>query len=571
MTYTAPIKEMKFLADQVLGAGRLAETDLFAETTDDMFDAILVEAARLAEQEVAPTNREGDLNPARLVDGETVTAPDFKPTYQALIEGGWAGMTADPEHGGMGLPSALSSCVNEMLFSANLSLWMKVMLSQGAIEAIEHHGDDALKAMCLPNLNAGTWSGTMNLTEPQAGTDVGSVRTKAEIAEDGSYRITGQKIFITWGDSDLTENICHLVLARLPDGGPGTRGLSLFMVPKFLTEGNADAGAANAVRTVSLEHKLGLHGTPTAVGAYVGSKGWIIGKENEGMRAMFTMMNNARLGVGIQGLSQAEIAYQAALAYALERKQGATNVPNGTGTIFDHPDVRRMLVTMKCLTTTARAICLDTALSIDMARATGSPEWAARAAFLTPIAKAFSTDTGCEVAEMGIQVHGGMGYIEETGVAQFYRDAKVLTIYEGTNGIQAIDLVGRKLADGGAAARALLAEVAETVDTATADHPQMAKDLRRSHDVLKKTLEELLQRDRKDRLPGATAFLRAFAMVLGGHYFVKAAQSDDHQNWGTIASYHTGNLLCDVPSLCERALSDTDHLLAVSSDTLAPV
>ncbi|MEM8659015.1 MAG: acyl-CoA dehydrogenase family protein, partial [Pseudomonadota bacterium] len=465
MTYHAPIREMQFLLETVLGAGRLTETERFAEATPDLSEAILGEAARMAEEVLAPLNRGSDLQGAVLENGVVRTSPGFVDAYRAIAEGGWCSISSDPQWGGMGLPMTLTSCVNEMLSSACLSLALNPLMSQGQIEALEHHGSDDLRDLYLPKLNSGEWTGTMNLTEPQAGSDVGALRTKAEPNGDGTYAVSGQKIYISWGDHDVAENICHLVLARLPDAGPGTKGISLFLVPKFLPTPDGKPGVANTLRPISLEHKMGLHGSPTAVMQYDGAKGWLVGPPQGGMAAMFTMMNNARLGVGIQGLGQAERAYQLALSYALDRKQGRVPIADGTGTILDHADVRRMLMTMKALTAMTRAICLDCAFSLDMARA-AEGEWDHRAAVLTPIAKAFGTDNGCRVAELGVQVHGGMGFIEETGAAQFYRDVRVTTIYEGTNGIQAMDLVARKMMDGGEAANLIMDEIEAAAEAA---------------------------------------------------------------------------------------------------------
>ena len=544
MSYRAPVSKMSFLLNEILGAERLAATDLFAEATPDMAEAILSEAAKLSDTVLAPLNREGDLHPAVLENGVVRTSPGFSGGYQAIAEGGWVGMAADPEFGGMGLPMALTVCVNEMLASACMSLSLNPLMSQGQIEALEHHASDEIKALYLPKLISGEWTGTMNLTEPQAGSDVGALRTKAVPNGDGTYAITGQKIYISWGDHDMAENICHLVLARLPDAVPGTKGISLFIVPKFLPDGDKP-GAANDLGVVSLEHKMGLHGSPTAVMEYRGAKGWMVGAENGGMAAMFTMMNNARLGVGIEGLSQAEAALQKARAYALERKQGRSPV-DGHGTIVDHADVRRMLATMEALTFTTRAICLDTAISLDLAK-TGDADHAARAAFLTPIAKAFGTDTGCEVSELAMQVFGGMGFIEETGIAQHYRDVRVTAIYEGTNGIQAMDFVGRKLMDGGEAARAVLAEMDETVAEA--------------RERLALTLDWMLAAEMNDRFAGAVPFLRAFALTLGGSYLAKAAAKD--ASYAPLRDFHLRQMLPQVEGLCMAAVEGADPLYAI--------
>jgi alkylation response protein AidB-like acyl-CoA dehydrogenase len=395
----------------------------------------------------------------------------------------------------------------------------------------------------------------MNLTEPQAGSDVGAVRTRAEADGDGTFKVTGQKIFISWGDHDVAENVCHLVLARLPDASPGTKGISLFLVPKLLPDGDGRPGVANGVRALSLEHKMGLHGSPTCVMEFAGAKGWLIGEPHQGMAAMFTMMNNARLGVGVQGLSQADAALQAALAFAHERRQGRTPV-EGIPTIAGHADVRRMLLTMAATVATARAICLDCALSTDMAAATGEPAWAARAAFLTPIAKAFGTDAGCEVSELAMQVFGGMGYVEETGIAQFYRDVRVTAIYEGTNGIQAMDMVGRKLMDGGAAARALIAEVAATA----AGGGALGRRLAAAAERLGQATEWMVAAEANDRFAGATPYLRAFALTLGGHYLLKAAKAEPSRE--PLAAFHIRQILPQVDPLCAAACEGAAPLYA---------
>ncbi|MEM6945780.1 MAG: acyl-CoA dehydrogenase family protein, partial [Pseudomonadota bacterium] len=370
MSYLVPTAEMERLARR-LGHDRLAETERFAEATPDMRSAILTEAAKLAEEVMAPLNRGSDLEGARLENGVVRCSPGFDACYQAIAEGGWVGLTADPEHGGMGLPRSLSVMVNEMMSSACLSLSLCTLLSGGQIEALEAHGAPELKALYLPKLTSGAWTGTMNLTEPQAGSDVGALRTKAEPAGDGTYRITGQKIWISWGDHDVAENVVHLVLARLPGAPAGSKGVSLFLVPKRIPDADGKPGVANSLQTVSLEHKMGLHGSPTCVMAFEGATGWLVGEENRGLACMFTMMNNARLQVGIQGVGIAEAATQAALAWSMDRVQGRTL--DGSAAIVGHADVRRMLMTMKALTRAARAICYDCAFSLDMAGAAADP------------------------------------------------------------------------------------------------------------------------------------------------------------------------------------------------------
>ncbi len=564
MPYRAPLTDFRFLLAHVTGFDQLSRTPLFADATPEMVEAILSEAGRLCEITLAPLNRAGDKEPARLENGVVRTSPGFAEGYRAIADGGWIGMSASPEHGGMGLPITVATCVNDMMGSACLALQLNPLMTQGQIEALEHHASEALKALYLPKLISGEWCGTMNLTEPQAGSDVGALRTKAEPLGDGSYAITGQKIFITWGDNDFTGNVCHLVLARLPDGGEGTKGISLFMVPKLLPDADGNPGARNALKVVSLEHKLGLHGSPTAIMQYDGAQGWLIGAPHKGMAAMFTMMNNARLGVGVQGIGVAEAACQQALAYAMDRRQGRT--PNGATGIIDHADVRRMLAQMKAETFSARAIALSCAVAIDMARATGDAAWGARAALLTPIAKAYGTDTGNEVAQMGVQVHGGMGFIEETGAAQLARDVRVTAIYEGTNGIQAMDLVGRKMMDGGEAAFRLIDEVQAGSEAARDRLPLLSKDVWNAAEALREATEALVAMAPQDRNAGAVAYLRAFARVLGGHYHLTAALADAGRE--PLARFAIRRLMPEYTGLLAQVREGAAGVYAVEPEAL---
>ena len=520
MPYEAPLSDYRLLL-ATLGFGQIAATARFGHATPDTVDAILTEAARLSETTLAPLNRMGDLHPAVLVDGVVRTSPGFAAGFRAVAEGGWIGISAAPKHGGMGLPLALATCVGEMMGSACLSLQLCPLMTQGQIDALEIHASPELQALYIPKLISGQWNGTMNLTEPQAGSDVGALRTKAEPLGDGTYAITGEKIYISWADNDFTQNTCHLVLARLPDGGAGTKGISLFMVPKILPDAAGTLGARNALRVIRLEHKMGLHGSPTGVMAYEGATGWLVGEPHKGMAAMFTMMNAARLGVGMQGVCVAEAALQQALTYAEARVQGRAAL-EGPG-VIGHPDVRRMLAEMRAETYAARAIGLACAVAIDMGRATNDAAWQARAAFLTPIAKAYGTDTGHHVAHLGIQVHGGMGFIEDSGAAQFARDVRVTQIYEGTNGIQALDLVGRKMMDNGAAAFALLDEVAQT---AALSPPDLGQPVIKAVQALRTATHTLLAQDALDRSGAAVAYQSAFAQVLGAGFHLKAAQAD---------------------------------------------
>ena len=566
MPYRAPVSEYEFLFRHVVGFDQVAATERFAEADGDTVSAILTEAGKMCEEVMAPMQRDGDLHPAVLENGKVRTTPGFGDGWKAIAEGGWIGISGDPDYGGMGLPMALTTSVNEMMSAACLSLQLAPLMSQGQIEALEHHASDAIKALYLPKLISGDWSGTMNLTEPQAGSDVGALSSKAEPNGDGTYAVTGQKIYISWGDNDFCDNVCHLVLARLPDGVPGTKGISLFLVPKFIPDENGDPGVANSLKVVSLEHKMGLHGSPTCVMQYDGATGWLIGEEHGGMAAMFTMMNNARLGVGGQGVGVAEGAYQHALAYALERKQGKTP----SGTIVDHADVRRMLLEMKADLFAARAIMLACAVAIDMETASGEADWAARAALLTPIAKAFGTETGIRVAETGVQVHGGMGFVEETGAAQYYRDVRVTAIYEGTNGIQAMDLVGRKMMDGGEAACRLLDEIQDQAERARCTLPELAEPVWQAAETLREATEWLVaQGEMNDRFAGAVPYLHAYARVLGGHYHLAAAMADEDGPRAALARFYIERLLPEHGALLAHARAGAEGLYALGIDDLA--
>ncbi|WP_020043295.1 acyl-CoA dehydrogenase [Salipiger mucosus] len=565
MPYRSPVSEFRFLLDKVVGFPAVQETDRYAEATDEIVSAVLSEASRMCDEKLSPLQREGDLHPAVLENGRMRTSPGFAEGYRAVAEGGWVAIAADPEQGGMGLPMAVTTAVNEMMAGACLSLQLNPLMTQGQIDALENHASEELRALYLPKLISGEWSGTMNLTEPQAGSDVGALTTKAEPNGDGSYAITGQKIYISWGDNDFTENVCHLVLARLPDAVPGTKGISLFIVPKLIPDENGTPGVANSLKVVGVEHKMGLHGSPTCVMSYEGATGWLVGEPNDGMRAMFTMMNNARLGVGGQGIGAAEGAYQHALAYAMERKQGKS--PEGT--IVGHADVRRMLATMKAEILAARSIALSCGVAIDMGRATGEAEWTARAAFLTPIAKAFGTDTGCAVSDLGVQVHGGMGYIEETGAAQFFRDVRVTAIYEGTNGIQAMDMVGRKLADGGEAACRLLDEIEASAEAARGALPDLASAVWEAAESLRETTEWLAEQPAPARFGGAVAYLRAFARVLGGHFHLRAALAEPEGAHARLGRFYIESLLPEHSGLLAQVRAGSDPLMAISPDDLA--
>ncbi|MGO3667870.1 MAG: acyl-CoA dehydrogenase [Vreelandella alkaliphila] len=472
--YAAPVRDLRFVLEELLAHRSLALPG-FEDATPDLVEAVLEEAAKLAGDVWGPLNSVGDRQGAkRHTDGSVTTSEGFAAAYQAYVEGGWNGIGVSEALGGQNLPEVVASAVQEMLHGANMALGLCPMLTAGAIEALAHHGSETLKTTYLPKLVEGTWTGTMNLTEPQAGSDLSKVRTKA-IPEGDHYRISGQKIYITWGEHDAAENIIHLVLARKPDAPEGNKGISLFLVPKFLVNADGSLGERNDVTCASIEHKLGIHGSPTCTlsfGENDGAIGYLVGEEGRGLNHMFTMMNEARHKVGIQGIGVAERACQHAFAYALDRTQGRAPKSRGGNecSISDHLDVRRMLLSMRARTDALRALALYCAGQLDLARhsESDSERQAAQACadVLIPIVKSFSTDQAVDIASMGIQVHGGMGYVEETGAAQLLRDARIAPIYEGTNGIQALDLAGRKLQrDGGAALSALIDEVQKTAET----------------------------------------------------------------------------------------------------------
>src|SRR6187551_1010142 len=518
MTYRAPVADIAFTLKHAAGLKAALAEGLYGDLDEETVDSILAEAGRYATDVIAPLNRVGDKFGTPFKDGHVTTPPGWKEAYTDWAAAGWNGLASPSDWGGQGLPQALNAACIEMWNSASMAFGIGPVLTMAAIDALHAYGSEALKKQYLGKLISGEWMGTMQLTEPQAGSDVGALRSKAERAGDGTYRITGSKIFITYGEHDLTDNIIHFVLARLPDAPPGTKGISLFLIPKIMPD-----GSRNDVRAHSVEHKLGIHASPTCTMIYGdqgGAKGFLIGEENKGMLCMFTMMNRARLAVGLQGVGIAERATQQALAYARERKQGAA------GAIIAYPDVKRMLLTMRGLTGAARAICYATGIAIDrsLRAKTEVARKAAheRASLLTPVAKAFSTDIGIEVASLGVQVHGGMGYIEETGAAQHFRDARIAAIYEGTNGIQALDLVTRKVPlDGGKTVALYLDELRGTVaDVQASNAPafgETAARLSEAVDSLERATQWLLAQKSSDAaLAGATPYLRLFGNAAGG-------------------------------------------------------
>jgi len=569
--YRAPVEEISRTLTHIAGLKRMLDEGLIGGLSPDLVEAILAEAGRFAGEELAPLSRIGDQEGARFEDGRVTTPSGWPAAYRRWCEGGWNALAAPAEWGGQGLPMMLSVAAFEMWNSASMAFAIGPTLTMGAIEALERHATDALKRAYLEKLVSGEWMATMNLTEPQAGSDLGALRTRAERAGDGTYRIFGQKIFITFGEHDFTENIVHLVLARLPDAPEGTRGISLFLVPKFLVGPDGSIGARNDVFCASIEHKLGIHGSPTCTMIYgdgkfgdaPGAVGWLVGEENRGLACMFTMMNNARLAVGMQGVAVAEAAYQKALAYARERRQGRAPGWSGEGMspIAAHPDVKRMLLTMKVMTQAARAIAYSCAHAIDMARFGGAEErafWQERANLLTPIAKAFPTDVGVEVASLGVQVHGGMGFIEETGAAALYRDARIAPIYEGTNGIQAIDLVTRKLPQsGGDHVRAYIGELRRDAEAVRgANMPELGETagcLSSALDDLEEATEHLLTRleegEAETALCGATPYLRLFALAAGGTMLARGAASAGDPGQARLCRFFAENHLAETVSL----------------------
>lgn len=534
--YRAPIEEISFALETVAGMKQWSAVPGFEEAGEDLVQAVLEEAGKLANDVISPTNEVGDNVGAKL-DGNTVVTPDaFKPMHEAFVEGGWSTLSADPELGGQGLPASLEIAVTEMVTSANMAYSLQPLLTSGAIQAIDAHASDDLRMTYLPKMITGEWSGAMNLTEPSAGSDVGALRARAEKMPDGTYRISGQKIYITWGEHDLCDNVIHLVLARLPDSPPGTKGISMFIVPKFLVNEDGSIGERNDVKCVSIEHKLGIHGSPTCTMAFGENEscvGYLVGEENFGMRNMFTMMNHARIGVGLQGVAIAERAYQHSVAFAADRIQSAEigGKSREPVAIINHPDVRRMLMTMRATAEASRAIVYRNVWALDRAHSATDKEEKRKAIgeadLLTPISKAYSTDIGVEASSLAVQVHGGMGFVEETGVAQFYRDSRIAPIYEGTNGIQALDLAGRKLnADGGAHWRALIDEMRTAASELGRSMASSKEVLIEGIDALEDAANTLFANGFEnivDTAGAATPYLRLWGTVLGAHLLTQQA------------------------------------------------
>ncbi len=538
-SYTAPLRDMRFVLNEVVGLGRLTALPGCEDIAPDLLDPILEEAAKLCQEVLHPLNRSGDEEGCRYENGVVRTPSGFPEAYRMMREGGWTALNCDPAYGGQGLPKTVNLLFEEMMCSSNLSFGMYPGLSHGAYSALHAHGSEALKSLYLPKLVSGEWSGTMCLTEPQCGTDLGLIRTRASRADDGSYRITGTKIFISAGEQDLTENIVHLVLAKLPDAPPGVRGISLFVVPKFLPDASGHPGPRNGVMCGSIEHKMGIRASATCMMHFEDAQGWLVGEPHKGLRAMFTMMNEERLSVGIQGLGLAEISYQNAAAYAKERLQGralgGTRYPDKPADpIIVHPDVRRMLLTMRAYVEGCRALGLMVALEHDVSVRSADPvarqEAEDAVALLTPIVKALFTDMGTEAANLGMQVLGGHGYIREWGLEQFVRDARIAQIYEGTNGVQALDLVGRKLpAHAGRYLRRFFHPVLAYIEAAGEDEAmaEFILPLSKAFGRLQQCTAEVARRGMGDPFEAgavATDYLRLFGLTALGYVWARMAQ-----------------------------------------------
>ncbi|HEY5897378.1 MAG TPA: acyl-CoA dehydrogenase [Burkholderiales bacterium] len=585
--YQAPLKDMKFVLKELAGLGELAKLPGYEEATPDTVDAILEEAAKFATGVLDPINYSGDQEGSKLADGGVRTPKGFREAYQQFCEAGWNALPFESEWGGQGLPKLVGTPVQEMWKSSNLSFSLCPLLTQGAIEALLLSGSDELKSAYLPKMVEGKWTGTMNLTEPQAGSDLSLVRTRAEPQGD-HFLVSGQKIFITYGEHDLTENIVHLVLARTPGAPEGTKGISLFVVPKFVPNKDGTPGKRNSANCASIEHKLGIHASPTAVMVYDKAVGYLVGQENRGLEYMFIMMNAARFAVGLEGVAIAERAFQRALAYAKERLQGRDLVQGGsTVPIIRHPDVRRMLMLMKAQAEAMRALAYTTAAAMDFARKHPDAEARKRhhafVDLMIPVVKGWCTETGIEVASLGVQVHGGMGFIEETGAAQYLRDARITTIYEGTTGIQAMDLVGRKIArEGGATAKTWLTSLksldAELGKSNNPDLKSLRTQLAAGAQAVSDGVNFIVEtKDPRATFAGAVPFLKLMGIVAGGWQMARAALAaeksllsngdrDFLQAKIITARFYGDHLLVQAPALRDTVLKGSPGVMALTED-----
>jgi 3-(methylsulfanyl)propanoyl-CoA dehydrogenase len=585
-TYQAPLKDMKFVLNELAGLGEVAKLPGYGEATPDTVDAILEEASKFATGVLDPINYSGDQEGSKWADGAVKTPKGFREAYKQFCEGGWNALPFEAEWGGQGLPRLVSTPVQEMWKSSNMSFSLCPLLTQGAIEALLLRGSEALQHRYLPKMVEGSWTGTMNLTEPQAGSDLSLVRTRAE-REGDHFLISGQKIFITYGEHDMAENIVHLVLARTPEAPEGVKGISLFVVPKFIPNADGTLGRRNAAKCASIEHKLGIHASPTAVMVYDKAVGYLVGEENRGLEYMFIMMNAARFAVGLEGVAIAERAFQRALAFAKERIQGRDLVAGGKAVpIIRHPDVRRMLMLMKAQTEAMRALAYTTAAAMDFARK--DPDAQARSrhqAFvdlMIPVVKGWCTETGIDIASLGVQVHGGMGFVEETGAAQYLRDARITTIYEGTTGIQAMDLVGRKIArEGGATAKAWLASLksldAELGRSQNADIKVLRAQLAAGAQAVSDSVNFIVEsKDARATFAGAVPFLKLMGIVAGGWQMARAALAAEKKLASgdrafleakiATARFYGDQVLVQAPALRDTVVKGAPGVMALSED-----
>src|SRR5687767_5695630 len=572
---------MRFVLNELAGLGEVAKLPGYQDATPDTVDAILEEASKFSSEVLDPINFSGDQEGSVWKDGAVTTPKGFKQAYRQYVAGGWGALPFGPEHGGQGLPKLVATAVEEMLTSSNMSFSLCPLLTQGAIHAIELVGSEALKKGYLAKMTEGVWTGTMNLTEPQAGSDLALVRTKAQKTGD-HYRISGQKIFITYGEHDLAENIVHLVLARTPDAPEGVKGISLFLVPKFLVQPDGTLGERNGARCASIEHKLGIHASPTAVMVFDKAVGYLVGEEHKGLAYMFVMMNAARFSVGLEGVAIAERAFQRALAYARERLQGKDLVEGaGTVPIIRHPDVRRMLMLMKSQTEAMRALAYGVAAAMDFASKTRSRTHQAFVDLMIPVVKGWCTETGIEVASLGVQVHGGMGFVEETGAAQYLRDARITTIYEGTTGIQAMDLVGRKIGrDGGATAKAWLAELRK-IDSQLAGQPEIRKALADGARAVEESVDFIVgAKDPRAQFAGAVPFLKLMGIVAGGWQMARAALKAEKTQGGdkdflaakiATVRFYADHVLVQAPALRNTVVNGAAGVMALSEEQFLAV
>ena len=584
MTFASPVKQMIFALKEMANYSEIIESELWPDLDDNFIETLLNEAAKLADNSIAPLNQSADKAGSILNNGNVSTAPGFKEAYKELVNSSWGTLSGLKDYGGQGLPKTIAVMIQELWNTSCMSFSLCPMLTQGAVEAISHHGTENQKKEYLPRLLTGEWSGTMNLTEPHAGSDVGALKTSAKKNSDGSYSIKGTKIYITYGDHDMAENIIHLVLARIEGAPEGNNGISLFIVPKFIKNQETKEFEKNDLQCIGLEDKLGIHASPTCVmsfGENVGAKGFLLGKENKGLACMFTMMNNARLNVGMQGVGIAERSLQQSLEYSKERRQGRhyNGKSENSVNIIEHPDVLKMLIKMESLTQASRAICYDNAIAIDLAQNHKDnkirEKYQLKADLLTPISKSWATDIGVKVTSLGIQIHGGMGFIEDTGVAQYYRDSRIAPIYEGTNGIQAIDLVTRKLKiSDGLAVKNFLDEIKETSKKCSEKNDNdfiiIANNLNNAITEIEICTEKLLKWTKENKLRSvlfsASDYLELFGITAGSHYLSRGALSEKNINSKSLSArkelalFFSTQILVNSKALSSSICSSSQNL-----------